>query len=124
MAGVYIQNESIDHIRMVNDTGADLEQYEFTVIGRYACVADEAIEAGEIGSFHVEEGILCQAEDFVAGEGTFATPNQEVFWDPVTGDFSDTETVDYFLVGQLVTVLDANGVIVFSKYQQATEVVS
>ena len=124
MSTVYIQNEVIDHIRMINDTGAALEQYEFTVIGEIAAVADEAIAALSRGAFHVEEGILCHADEFVAGEGTFGTPNAPVYWDPVTGDFSDTETVGYYLVGQVVEVLDANGVMVFTKYFFAVDITS
>jgi len=121
---VYIQNEVIDHIRMINDTGAALEQYEFTVIGEIAAVADEDIASLSRGPFHTENGILCQVEDFVAGEGTFGTPNAPVYWDPVTGDFSDTETVGYYLVGQVVEVLDANGVMVFTKYFFAVDITS
>ena len=124
MAEVYIQNEDIDHIRMTNDTGAALVQFEITVIGEIVAIADEAIAVDAIGSFHVEEGIICQAEDFVTGEGTFGTPNAPVYWDPVSGDFSDTETVDYYLVGQVVTVLDSNGMMVFTKYYQAVEITS
>lgn len=126
MSTVYIQNETIDHLRMINDTGAALEQYEFTVIGNYAAVADEGTEiaADARGSFHVESSILCQVKDFVTGEGTFATPNAPVYWDPVTGDFSDTETVGYYEVGQVVEVLDGNGVMVFSKYLLAVEIES
>lgn len=129
MSTVYIQNEPVDHIRLVNDTGALLEQYEFTVLGqavggRLCGVADREIAIATRGPFHVEDGIILQADSFVAGEGVFGTDNMEVFWDPTSGDFSDTETAGYWSVGQLVTDLDGNGVITFTKYRYATLVVS
>ena len=30
---VFIEKERCDHVRIANDTGADLEQYEFGVVG-------------------------------------------------------------------------------------------
>ena len=119
MATVYINREENDHVRFENDTGADLAQYEATVVGPFAAVADEAIEDGEVGSFHVEEGIQCQIEDLVYGEDTFATVGQPVYFDPKTGDFSDTETAGYYLWGYLVLAKDANGMIVVEKRRYA-----
>lgn len=121
MATVYIQKEMIDHINLKNDTGADLAQYEFTVIGGLSLIADEAIADGDEGSFHVETGIIFQvaAADMAAGEDTFATENQDVFWDPATGDFSDTEKTGYYKVGILKDVKNSDGVILVSKNREA-----
>ena len=126
MATVYIENENRTegHIRLTNNSGADLAQYEFGVLGNIAFVADEAIADDAVGSVHDEDGIILQADSFVALEGTFATPNQAVYWDPVSGNFSDTSTVGYYNVGQLVNVLNANGVIRFTKRRWVEEITS
>lgn len=123
MSTVYIQKESVNHIILNNDTGSDLEQYEATVIGNLALIADEAIADGETGSFHVEEGIIFQTDDLETGEDTFATESQIVYWNPATGDFSDTETLTYYPFGILYGVKDANGMILVSKYR-VTELMS
>ena len=119
MSTVYIQKESVNHIILNNDTGSDLAQYEMTVIGGLSLIADEAIANGATGSFHVETGICFQTDDFEAGEDTFATVNQDVFWNPATGDFSDTETAGYYKVGVLKEIKNANGVILVTKNRQA-----
>ena len=119
MATVYINREENDHVRFENDTGADLVQYEGTVVGPYAAVADEAIKDGEVGSFHVKEGIQCQISDLVYGEDAFATVGQPVYFDPATGGFSDTEDAGYYLWGYLVLEKDAHGMIVVEKRRYA-----
>ena len=119
MATVYINREENDHVRFENDTGADLVQYEATVVGPYAAVADEAIKGGEVGSFHVEEGIQCQISDLVYGEDTFDTVGQPVYFDPATGDFSDTDDAGYYLWGYLVLAKDSKGMIVVEKRRYA-----
>ena len=120
MATVYIQKESVDHVTLSNDTGSDLAQYGFAVIGGLAAVADEAIASGETGSFHVEEGLIIQASDLKTADDTFATLNQDVFWDGSA--FSDTSTAGYKKVGILTAVKNSNGVIEFMK-QRHVEVV-
>ena len=119
MSTVYIQKESVNHIILNNNTGSDLVQYEMTVIGGLSLIADEAIANGATGSFHVENGICFQTDDFEAGEDTFATVNQDVFWNPATGDFSDTETAGYYKVGVLKEIKNSNGVILVTKNRQA-----
>jgi hypothetical protein len=116
---VYIEKENRDHVRYTNGTGADLDQYEFCVVGPYAAVADEDIANDAEGSFHVEEGIEIQTDDLVTSEDTFATLGQEVFWSSVDQEFSDTETAGYYHVGYLSVVKDANDVIKFEKLRYA-----
>jgi hypothetical protein len=114
MATVYIQSESNDHLRLNNNTGSAIAQYEFAVIGNIACVADEAVANGSVGSFHAEDGLVLQIDatnDGVAGELAFGTVNQDVFWKPSTGEFSDTSTATYYKIGILKTVKDSNGII-------------
>jgi len=115
MATVYISKEDVDHIVLNNNTGADLAQYEFTVIGELCLIADDAIVDGETGSFHAGTTLIIQTDDLETGEDTFATVNQDVYWNPTSGDFSDTETDTYYKVGTLKTIKDTNGMIVFVK---------
>ena len=119
MATVYIQKEDVDHIRLNNDTGAALEQYEFTVIGGLCLVADEDIADGVVGPFHVEENLVMQIDTLKAAEDTFATVNADVFWDPATGEFSDTSTIGYYKVGIVKEIKNSNGVVRIVKARDA-----
>jgi len=121
MATVYIEKEKCDHVRIANDTGAELAQYEFAVVGPFAAVADEVIANAAVGSFHVEEGIQVQASNLTDTELTFDTSGQAVYLDG-DGNFSDTETEGHYLVGYLLQVKNSNGVIVFEKTRYATVV--
>lgn len=116
---LYISREHNDHINLTNDSGADLSQYEGSVIGELAVVADEAIVADAIGPFAVEQALEVQIDDLVTGELTFATVNQIVYFSPTDLAFSDTETAGYYEWGTLKTVKDANGVIVVNKFYRA-----
>jgi len=116
---VFIEKERCDHVRIANDTGADLEQYEFGVVGPFAAVADEDIAEDAVGSLHVEEGIQIQTDELHAAQNTFATVGAAVYWDPTTGKFSDTLTATYYLVGYLLQAKNSDGVIVFEKERYA-----
>jgi len=124
MSTVYIQKESVNHIVLKNDTGSDLVQYEFVVIGGLSLIADEAIVNGETGSFHVETGIVFQTSDLVTGEDTFATENADVFWESVGGEFSDTEKAGYYKIGVVKEVKNSNGVVLVTKNRQAVSISS
>jgi hypothetical protein len=120
MATVYIQQEDVDHVRLNNNTGSALVQYEFTVIGGLALVADEAIASSSVGSFHYQDGLTLQIEDFVAGEGTFGTVDAAVYWDPSSGNFSDTSTSTYYQVGIVKTIKNSNGVVEMVKFKNVS----
>ena len=119
MPTLYISREHNDHIRLNNDSGANLLQYEASVIGELAVVADEAIASGVVGPFAIETGLEVQSDDLVAGELTFGTVNQIVYFSPSDKAFSDTETTGYYEWGQLKEVKDTNGVIVITKFFRA-----
>lgn len=119
MATVYVEKEKCDHIMIANDTGADLAQKEFAVVGPFAAVADTIVLEDAVGSFHVEEGIQIQTDNLEDGEDTFATIGQTVYFNTTTGKFSDTSTAGYYIVGYLVTVKDSAGVILFEKTRYA-----
>jgi hypothetical protein len=116
---VFIQKEKCDHVRIANNTGANLEQHEFTVVGPFAAVADNDILDGAVGSFHIEEGIQLHASDLLTGSDTFATVGQPVYWSPLDLKFSDVWADGYYLVGFLLAAKDSDGVIVFEKQRYA-----
>lgn len=116
---VFIEKEKCDHVRIKNETGADIDQYQFAIVGPYAAVADEDIADDAVGSFHVEEGIQIQTTDLHATQNTFATVGNPVYWDPATSKFSDTLTATYYLVGYLLQAKNSDGVIVFEKARYA-----
>lgn len=118
-ANVYIEKERCDHVRYVNDTGADVSQYDFAVVGPYAAVADADITNGSVDSWHVEEGIQIASTTLKTGELTFGTPGQAVYWDATLLQFSDTETAGYYEVGHLIEA-KSGGKILFEKTRYAT----
>ncbi len=119
MSTVYIQKEENKHLVLTNNTSAALEQYEFVVLGKLSCVADEAIAKNAEGSLHVEEGLCLQIDDFVSGEDTFATANADVFWKPSTGEFSDTSKSTYYKVGIVKEIKNSNGVVLVVMQRHA-----
>jgi len=123
---VYIRNADAQSHRLYNDTGAQLEENELTVIGTMVGVATEVVASTSIGAFDTEDGAIVQATDLESGEDTFGTNGQDVFLNPATGKFSDTATVGYFKVGQLASggVKDASGMIVFVKRRWAEPIES
>jgi hypothetical protein len=123
---VYIRNPDAQSHRMKNDTGAQLEENELTVIGTMVGVAAEVIANAATGGFDTEDGAIVQATDFEAGENTFGTANQDVFLNPATGKFSDTPTVGYYKIGQLASggTKDASGMIVITKRRWAEPIES
>jgi len=117
MSTVFIEKELNDHIKYVNNTGADLAQYEFAVVGPFCGVADNAIASTEEGYFHVQEGLHIQVgSDYMkAAELTFATLGQAVYFDAANKKFSDTSTAGYYKVGVLVQTKASDGHIIFEK---------
>lgn len=120
----YVIKEVVNHIMFENDTGANLNQGDFAVVGPFAAIADEDVLNGAEGSFFVQEGIQVETDELKTGENTFGTLGQEVFWDSTNNEFSDTETVGYDLVGYLTKVKDSEGVIRFDKLRYVEEVTS
>ena len=124
MSKVFVEKPKCDYLRLVNPTGALVEQGDFIVTAGGICgVAKEDAAIDAVLTLHVEEGIVLQADDFNAGEGTFGTANALVYYDGTTGDFSDTETEGYVAVGQVVEIL-AGGVIRFAKFFRAEPVLT
>lgn len=106
----FVEKEPGDYVRLWNDTGAELAAGEFCIIGGVGAIAQEVIANGAYGGFAVGNGLVFQTDTTKDSEETFATPNQDVYWDDSSKVFSDTKTVGYYKVGQLAEVI-AGGVI-------------
>ena len=123
---IYIKYADAQSHRLRNASGATLEQNEFAVLGEICAVANEAVLNGADGAFDTEDGKIVQTTDLSAGENTFATQNQNVYWNPADGKFSDTATVGYYEVGQLAAggIKDAAGMIQFVMRRWANAIES
>lgn len=113
----FIEKEPDTYVRLWNDTGAALVAGEFCLIGGIAAIAQEAIAIGAYGGFVVGEGLVFQTATLKTGEKTFATPNQDVFWDNTGKTFSDTSTAGYYKIGQLAEVIDSGVIRVIKQYK-------
>ena len=119
---VYVQSIKNDVLRMLNDTGSDIDQGEFVVLHGFNCVAENDVLNGEYGAFEVEEGIQVQAADLKAGEDTFGSLGDVVCFDPITSKLSDQRKIGYTMAGLLTEVKNTDGVIVFDKFRYAQPV--
>lgn len=99
MATIYTEYESENGSRLQNMFGADLIEDQFIVMGGKCLKATEAIVSLAVGGFEKLYGKKIQANTFVAGEATWATGELPVYWKPSTGEFSNTSTIGYYLVG-------------------------
>ena len=124
MPVVYVEREKVSVLRILNDTGFDIAQDEFTVLHGFNAIAEGAVPHGEYGGFQVEEGIQVQAgpADLKTGENTFATLGQVVYYNATNKTFSDTRHDAYTRAGILTQAKDAGGVIIFDKFRYAEEV--
>ena len=121
---VHIDKCRGESLKLYNTTGVALVEDEFVVLAGKSLVADEAIASAAQGGLTNVDGMEIQAADFVTNEGTFATANLAIYWDPVTMKFSHLLTVGYYLVGYIVVPL-ASGVVSFVAIQpvlQASDV--
>lgn len=111
--------------RLYNGSGAAWAQGDFVIVGALCgrVAEPDGVAAGAYGAVEMEPRMTIRSTDLTEGEDTFATPNQTVFEDG-SGNFSDTETVGYYAVGQLVRPKGDNDEIEFIKYHLAEEVVS
>lgn len=102
---VYINKDSGDRLILKNDTGADLAKGDFAVLGgKFSVVALEAVANAASGDFDNRAGLIIQTKNLKTSEDTFGTDKQKVFWDPTNKKFSDTDTLGYYWVGNLVEV--------------------
>lgn len=114
---LYTRSERADDIRLKNTSGGALVEGQLTVLGGQVVVANGAIASNAIGCFGFfprGETFEVTAADLKAAEDTFATENQAVYFDSVTGKVSDTVTQGYYLIGLLQADKTASGIVFIS----------
>jgi len=124
---VFIETINNDVIKFTNGTGSAIDDRTFIIdaTGFFSGVIQGGpVANGAVGDILVKEGIHIQSSDLVSGEATFATLGQNVYYKSSSGEFSDTWTVGYYLVGKLVTIKDSGGAIVFEKFRYSTLLVA
>lgn len=109
---IYVNKPKADAIRLENTTGVALVENEFTVLGGKAVKAMEAVASAAVGCFEDLLGKIVQAANFTSGEGTFATSNLPIYWNPSTKVFNNAATVGNYKVGYTIAPL-ASGVVEF-----------
>ncbi len=116
-----ITGEPAGHVRLLNHSGATLEQGDFAILRGFAAIADYKVEDGEIAEFAVAEGLRVQTSALhaTAARNAFSLDNQDVYWDPATKTFSGTKDAAFYKVGTLVTPKTDQGWIEFDKFRHA-----
>lgn len=119
---VFIENIWNAVVQFTNGTGSSIADRTFIIdsVGHSGVVQGGPVANGAVGDLRVEEGLIVQASSLVSGEATFGTVGQDVFYKSSTGEFSDTLTAGYYLVGKLIAAKDSNGMIKFEKTRFAT----
>lgn len=115
----FVKKEPAGYALLKNTTGAKVSAGEFCILGDLGAIAQEEIDINAYGGFLIGSGTEVQTAKLTNSENTFNTVNQIVYWNGTDKSFSDTMTVGYYKVGQLKTVKDSRGVIVFTKFEKA-----
>lgn len=115
----FVKKEPAGYVWLKNTTGAILSAGEFCILGDLGAIAQEEIAINAYGGFLIGSGTEIQTATLTDSEDTFDTVDQIVYWNDTDKSFSDTLTVGYYKAGQLKTVKDSGGVIVFTKFEKA-----
>jgi hypothetical protein len=115
----FVKKEPAGYVRLKNTTGAKVSAGEFCILGDLGAIAQEEIAIDAYGGFLIGSGTEVQTAKLTDSEDTFDTVDQIVYWNDTAKSFSDKLTVGYYKVGQLKTVKDSRGVIVFTKFEKA-----
>lgn len=115
----FVKKEPAGYVWLKNTTGAKVSAGEFCILGDLGAIAQEEIAIDAYGGFLIGSGAEVQTATLTESEDTFATVGQIVYWNDTEKSFSDKLTVGYYKVGQLKTVKDSGGVIVFTKFEKA-----
>lgn len=103
-AKVFVYKDEADAVRLTNTSGADLAQGEFIVLAGNCLFANHAIASAAVGGFELLCDKVIEIDTYVTGEATFGTANAAVYWKPSTGEFSNTSTTGYYLVGYVAEI--------------------
>ena len=115
----FVKKEPAGYVWLKNTTGAIVSAGEFCILGDLGAIAQEEIAIDAYGGFLIGSGTEVQTATLSDPGDTFNTVDQIVYWDDTDKSFSDTLNVGYYKVGQLKTVKDSGGVIVFTKFEKA-----
>ncbi len=115
----FVKKEPAGYALLKNTTGAKVSAGEFCILGDLGAIAQEEIAINAYGGFLIGAGTEVQTATLTDSEDTFNTVDQIVYWNNTAKSFSDTPTVGYYKVGQLKTVKDSGGMIVFTKFEKA-----
>lgn len=112
-----------NYVRLTNGTGADLVQFEVTVIGKLPVIAQEAIASTAEGIFKVGQCSV-HTDNLHASLNTFGTLGAPVFFDPTTKTIADTYQLGFAEIGALTKVKATAGDITFYKFDKVQPVLS
>ena len=115
----FVKKEPAGYVWLKNTTGAIVSAGEFCILGDLGAIAQEEIDIDAYGGFLIGSGAEVQTATLTDSEDDFDTVGQIVYWNDNDKSFSDHLTVGYYKVGQLKTVKDSGGVIVFTKFEKA-----
>lgn len=115
----FVKKEPAGYALLKNTTGAIVSAGEFCILGDLGAIAQEEIAIDAYGGFLIGSGTEVQTAKLTDSEDTFNTVDGVVYWNDTDKSFSDKLTVGYYKVGQLKTVKDSGGVIVFTKFEKA-----
>lgn len=108
-----VGNESGSHI-LVPIADQDYDQGDMCVSVPWCGIVDNGVLTGYEFTMHVTEGIQIDTDEIEAGSA-FTTFGQEVYYNPVTKEFTDSGDVGTYLIGNVIIPTDANGVMRFEK---------
>jgi hypothetical protein len=108
-----VGNESGSHIL---NPAADqaYDQYDMVVSVPWCGIADAAAILAAEFTMHVTEGIQIDSSQIETGS-TFTAFGQEVWYDPTTKEYVDTEDDGLFLVGYVILPTNSSDVFRFEK---------
>jgi len=108
-----VGNESGSHIL---NPAADqaYQQYDMCVAEPWCGIVDNGVALGAEFTIHVTEGIQIDTDEIETG-ALFTAFGQDVWYNPITKVYSDTESGDVYLVGYVIIPTNADGVMRFEK---------
>ena len=98
----------------------DYDQYDMIVSVPWCGLIDNGVDSGNEVSVHVGEAIQIDSAEIEAG-ATFTAFGQEVWYNAVTKEYTDTEAEDLYLVGYVILATNTDGIFRFEKVRQVTE---
>ncbi|GAG85560.1 unnamed protein product, partial [marine sediment metagenome] len=112
-------NESGSHIL---NPAADqaYDQYDMCVALPWCGIVDNGVAIGLEFTMHVTEGIQVDTDELETG-AAFTVFGQDVWYNPTTKEYTDTESGDVYLVGYVIIPTNADGVMRFEKRRYVVE---